>query len=201
MSRSRLFSVLTLLAVATVVIVAVSGTVYAQPPASYTDWTGTNGNWTDSTWDALDPNFASGEQVWSTQGQITVNTPNANCSNMWLGESGPAYVFNPNNGSWFGTSAGTASLVVASGGVLSVSGNLKVGYAGQGYGSPPVLIGAVGNCTLQPGGAITTADGSALEVGVWGGTGTMTQSGGTLTQLGGANGDIMLASTERARTT
>ena len=192
MFRSRVSLVLSLLAVAAVVIVGMPGTVHAQPPSNYTDWSGANGNWTDSTWDADNPNVISGAQVWSTQGQITVNTPNANCSNMWLGESGPAYVYNPNNGSYFGTSAGTASLVVASGGVLSVSGNLKVGYAGQGYGSPPVLTGVVGNCSLQPGGAITTADGGALEVGVWGGTGTMTQTGGTLSQLGGANGEYYI---------
>ena len=192
MFRERVLHVVSFLAVAAAVIVGMPGTVHAQP-SNYTDWTGANGNWTDSTWDADNPNVTSGEQVWSTQGQITVNTPDANCSNMWLGESGPNYVYNPNNSSpWFGTSAGTASLVVASGGVLNVSGNLKIGYAGQGYGSPPVLIGAVGCGTLQAGGAIATADGTQFEVGVWGGTGTMTQTGGTVSQAGNAGGQIYI---------
>ena len=187
MFRERVLRVASLLAVAAVVIVGMPGTVYAQP-STYTDWTGTNGNWTDSTWDAGNPNVTSGEQVWSSQGQITVNTPNASCSNLWLGESGPTYWYNSNNPLWFGTSAGTASLVVASGGVLTVSGNIKIGYAGQGYGLPPVLSGAVGCGTLQDGGAINLADGSTFAVGAWGGTGTMTQTGGTLTEAGGASG-------------
>ena len=194
MFRSRLFLLLSVLAVA-VAIVGMPGMASAQAPSTYTDWTGTNGNWTDSTWDAGNPNVTSGEQVWSSTGQITVNTPGASVSNLWLGQSGPTYVYNPNNSApWFGTSAGTAGLVVASGGVLNVSGNLKVGYAGQGYGppQPTVLTGVVGNLTLQPGGSIVTADGTALEAGVWGGTGTMTQSGGTMSQAGNANGQIYI---------
>ena len=127
MFRERVLRVASLLAVAAVVIAAVPGLVHAQP-AIYTDWTGTAGNWNDSTWDNGGPN--SSLVAWSSGGTITVNTPDANCAGLALGQSGLGTGF-VQNGNWFGTSAGTASLVVASGGVLTSAGNVKIGYGGR----------------------------------------------------------------------
>ena len=161
------FLALSVVAVAGAVVIGMPGMARAEfTIASSTNWTGTVGNWNDSTWDNSAP--GSNSNAYIQNGTVNVTAPGATCAIFDVGVASS------------GTATGAANLVI-NGGQLTTSDGFA--YAANGTAN---LVGyhsgSSGTLTINSG-TLSSGDGSQIVVGGWGGTGVVNQTGGLVQSL------------------